>query len=94
MRVNGGSMRFAVVPVLAPLLALSLGGCLARAAVDAVSLPVHAAGKVVDWSTTSQAESDRNRGRMMRKEEARMRKEQRKEERERRRHEREMRDDD
>ncbi len=74
--------------LIAMALALTLGGCLARTAVDVVSLPVHAVGKGVDWMTTSQAESDRNRGRMMRKEEARQRKEQRKEERERRREER------
>lgn len=78
-------MRILIVPVLA----LLLSGCLARTAVDVVSLPVHAVGKAVDWTTTSQAESDRNRGRMMRKEEARMRKEQRKEARERAREERE-----
>ena len=79
--------------LILPLLALSLSGCLARAAVDVVTLPVHAAGKAVDWTTTSQAESDRNRGRMMRKEEARIRKEQRKEARERAREEREDRRD-
>jgi hypothetical protein len=78
MRVEWRSMRILILP----LLALSLSGCLARAAVDVVSLPVHAAGKAVDWTTTSQDEADRNRGRTMRKEEARMRKEQRKEQRE------------
>jgi len=72
-------MRFPIVLLLVPM----LSGCLARTAVDVVSLPVHAVGKGVDWATTSQAESDRNRGRMMRKEEARIRKEQRKEARER-----------
>jgi hypothetical protein len=87
--VEWRSMRILIVPMLA----LLLSGCLARAAVDVVSLPVHAAGKAVDWTTTSQAESDRNRGRMMRKEEARMRKEQRKEARERAREEREDRRD-
>jgi hypothetical protein len=82
-------MRILMVPVAA----LMLSGCLARTAIDVVSLPVHAAGKAVDWTTTSQAESDRNRGRMMRKEEARIRKEQRKEARERAREEREDRRD-
>jgi len=90
MRVEWRSMRILILP----LLALSLSGCLARAAVDVVSLPVHAAGKAVDWTTTSQAESDRNRGRMMRKEEARMRKEQRKEQREIERERRRYRRDD
>ena len=67
---------------------LALCGCVARTALDVVSLPVHAAGKAVDWTTTSQDEADRNRGRMMRKEEARIRKEQRREQHERRREER------
>ena len=76
--------------LIAVAVLLLLGGCLARAAVDVVSMPVHVVGKGVDWATTSQAESDRNRGRMMRKEEARMRREQRKEAREQK---RERRDD-
>lgn len=60
------------------LLALPLGGCVAKTAWDVATLPVHAAavpvragGKVVDWTTTSQAEADRNYGRKMRKEEER-----------------------
>ncbi len=38
-----------------------LGGC------SVATLPVKATGKWVDWSTTSQDEADRNRGREMRK---------------------------
>lgn len=38
-----------------------LSGC------SIATLPVKATGKVVDWSTTSQDEADRNRGREMRK---------------------------
>ena len=76
-----------ILIVAAAGLPMMLGGCLARTAIDVVSLPVHAVGKGVDWATTSQAESDRNRGRMMRKEEARERRERRKEEREQRRDE-------
>ncbi|MBT2246748.1 hypothetical protein JQK15_24890 [Sphingobium sp. BHU LFT2] len=38
-----------------------LGGC------SVATLPVKATSKVVDWSTTSQDEADRNRGREMRK---------------------------
>ncbi|WP_174297573.1 hypothetical protein [Sphingomonas bacterium] len=67
-------------PFLALLLPLAVGGCL-----DAVSTAVHApftavsvakapfraGGKVVDWTTTSQAEADRNSGRRMRKAEER-----------------------
>lgn len=50
-----------------PLLA---GGCIARTAFDVVTLPVKATGQVVDWTTTSQEEADRNYGRKMRKQEA------------------------
>lgn len=60
------------------LLAVPLGGCVAKTAWDVATLPVHAAavpvragGKVVDWTTTSQAEADRNYGRQMRKAEER-----------------------
>lgn len=59
-------------------LALPLGGCVAQTAWNAATLPVRAAavpvkvgGKVVDWTTTSQAEADRNYGRKMRKDEER-----------------------
>ena len=72
-------------------LPLMLGGCVRTVvgtAWDAATLPVHVAGKGVDLLTTSQAEADRNRGRMMRKEAARQRKEDRKEARERRREQR------
>ena len=47
-----------------------LGGCIARAAVDVVTAPVRAAGQVVDWTTTSQDESDRALGRRLREREA------------------------
>ncbi|MHA3840924.1 hypothetical protein ACX0GZ_06875 [Sphingomonas aestuarii] len=50
-----------------PLLA---GGCIARTAFDVVTLPVKATGQVIDWTTTSQEEADRNYGRKMRKQEA------------------------
>ena len=60
------------------VLMLPLGGCVARTAWDAATLPVRAAavpvrvgGKVVDWTTTSQAEADRNYGRKMRQQEER-----------------------
>lgn len=70
------------------VLLLALGGCLAQAAVDVVTLPVRVAGKTVDVLTTSQSEADRNRGRRMRKEDARQRKEQRREQRDTRREQR------
>lgn len=53
------------------LLPLATGGCLAKTALDVATFPVKAAGKAVDWTTTSQSESDRNYGRKMRKQEAR-----------------------
>ena len=58
-------------------LALALSGCLARAAVDVVTLPVRAVSYGVDKVTTSRSEADRNRGRAERKQEAREAKEQR-----------------
>ncbi len=56
---------------LIPLLLLvPLTGCIvADAAVTVVTLPVKAVGAVVDATTTSQAEADRNRGRALRKQE-------------------------
>jgi hypothetical protein len=47
---------------------LSLTGCIGTV-VDVVTLPVRAAGKAVDLATTSQSESDENRGRELRKRE-------------------------
>ena len=52
-------------------IALPLGGCIAQTAVSVVTLPVRAGAKVVDWTTTSQAEADRNAGRKMRKQQER-----------------------
>ncbi len=62
-------MRAALYVLSLPLLAASLSGCIARTAVDIVTLPVKAAGQVVDWSTTSQDESDRALGREVRRRE-------------------------
>jgi hypothetical protein len=53
--------------VAAPLLA----GCVS-AVKTVVTAPVKAVGQVADWSTTSQDEADRNRGRAMRKSEERV----------------------
>ena len=55
----------------AGLLVLPLGGCLAKTAYNVATLPVKAGGRVVDWTTTSQAEADRNYGRRMRQAEER-----------------------
>lgn len=66
--------KFALLIAALPLLS---GGCVAKTAWDVATLPVKAGGKVVDWTTTSQDESDRNYGRKMRKQEAREGKERR-----------------
>ena len=55
---------------LLPLLALGLSGCItsiASTAVDLVTLPVKVVAKGVDLATTSQSETDENRGRELRK---------------------------
>ena len=55
-------MRALIVPALViPL----LSGCVG-AVKSVVTAPVKAVGQVADWSTTSQDEADRNRGRAMR----------------------------
>ena len=75
-----------ILLLAAPLL---LGGCLARTAVDIVTLPVKAVGAGVDALTTSQAEADQRRGREIRQAEEREGREARRREREARRaHER------
>ena len=53
--------------ILASLLPLALTGCIAKTAVDVVTLPVKAASKTVDVLTTSQSEADEKRGREIRK---------------------------
>ena len=58
-------MRAIIIAVAAlPL----LSGCIS-AVKTVVTAPVKAVGQVADWTTTSQDESDRNRGREMRKRE-------------------------
>ena len=51
------------------LLPLTTAGCISTAT-SIVKAPFQVAGKAVDWSTTSQEESDRNYGKKMRKQEA------------------------
>ncbi len=79
--------------LLAGLALLATSGCIAKTAVDIVTLPVRAVGAGVDAVTTSQSEADRNRGRAMRKAEEREAKARRKAEKEARKREREARDD-
>lgn len=64
-------MRALYLTALA-LASLTLQGCLARAAVDVVTLPVRAVGAGVDAVTTSQSEADEKRGREIRKREERL----------------------
>jgi hypothetical protein len=51
---------------LLPILAVALPGCVAKTALDVVTLPVKAASAAVDAATTSQAEADQKRGRQIR----------------------------
>lgn len=81
-------MRVAIVA----LLPLVLGGCIARTAVDIVTLPVKVASAGVDAVTTSQSEADEKRGREIRKQEEREGREARKREKQARKRARE--DDD
>ena len=61
MRDNSRMMR--ALPLFGLTLAtLALQGCLARAAVDVVTLPVKAVSAGVDAVTTSQSEADEKRG--------------------------------
>ncbi len=55
--------------LILPILLLPLAGCISTAT-TIVKAPFQVAGKAIDWTTTSQEESDRNYGRKMRKQEA------------------------
>ncbi|MBA4089545.1 MULTISPECIES: hypothetical protein [Sphingomonadaceae] len=72
-----------LVLLATPFLLLALPGCV-RTVASVVTAPVRAGAQVVDWSTTSQSEADRNYGRKMRKQEAREGKERKKADQERR----------
>ncbi|MES2097942.1 MAG: hypothetical protein V4459_14410 [Pseudomonadota bacterium] len=61
-------MRTLLIAVAA--LPLLTGGCLNTVG-SVVTAPVKVASKAVDWTTTSQSESDRNYGKKMRKAEER-----------------------
>jgi len=59
------------IPCVIALAAMPLlSGCLAKTAANVVTAPVRVVSKGVDWTTTSQSEADRNRGRALRKREA------------------------
>ncbi len=57
--------------IIALLAAPALAGCVSTVK-SVVTAPVKAVGQVADWSTTSQGEADRNRGRAMRAREERL----------------------
>ncbi len=59
-------------PLLLACAALALQGCVAKAVVDVVTLPVRAVGAGVDAVTTSQSEADEKRGREIRKRDERL----------------------
>ena len=80
-------MRRELYRLVALLVLPALAGC-ASTAVAVVKAPFQLAGKAVDWTTTSQDEADRNRGRRERKAEEKQAKEERRAEKERRRAER------
>ena len=54
------------------LAAFALQGCLAKTAVDVVTLPVKIASAGVDAATTSQSEADQKRGKEIRQREERL----------------------
>lgn len=58
--------------LVAPTLALLLGGCLAKTALDIATAPVRVVTQTADWATTSQDEADRARGREIRNREERV----------------------
>jgi hypothetical protein len=73
MRSSPRFLLLALVPLLA-------GGCVAKTAWDVATAPVRAGSQVVDWTTTSQDEADRNAGRKLRKQEAEQERQRRKDE--------------
>ena len=68
----------------AAALALALPGCIAKTALDIVTLPVKVASAGVDAVVTTQAEADQKRGRQIREREECMGKEARRAERKKR----------
>ena len=82
--MGGASWENVMRILIAAGLCVSLGGCVAKTALDVVTLPVKVASKGVDVLTTSQAEADQKRGRAIRKHEECLGKEARRAEREKR----------
>ena len=61
-RMEGDPSMRGIALLTFPILALALGGCVARTAVNVATAPVRVAGKAVDLATTSQSERDEKRG--------------------------------
>lgn len=61
-----------ILPIIAPVAALALSGCLAKTAIGVVTAPVKMTSRAVDLATTSQSEADEKRGREMREREGRL----------------------
>lgn len=68
------NLRFFLSAFLLGGLSLGLSGCVVRTAAKVATMPIKAGAQVADWTTTSQDEADRNRGRAMRKQEKEERK--------------------
>ena len=60
-----------VATIIAPLVVLTLSGCVSTVA-SVVTAPVKAVAQAADWATTSQDEADRDRGRDLREREERV----------------------
>lgn len=58
------------VSLLLPILVLPLTGGCVKTIAGVAAAPFKAGGQVVDWTTTSQDEADRNYARKMRKQDA------------------------
>jgi len=54
------------------MVTLTLGGCLAKTAIDVATAPVKVASRTFDLATTSQSETDEKRGREIRRREERL----------------------
>jgi hypothetical protein len=74
----GYRARMKIMMILLPVALVTLTGCVS-AVKTVVTAPFKVAGQAADWATTSQDESDRNRGRADRKREKQEAKERRRE---------------
>ncbi|HET6537512.1 MAG TPA: hypothetical protein VFG34_05280 [Sphingopyxis sp.] len=59
------------ITLAAAMMLMLLSGCVSTAK-TVVTAPFKAAGQIVDWSTTSEEEADRNRGKALRQRDERL----------------------